>query len=224
MSAADEGSSGGRSGDSAAQGRQRQIRETILNAAHACLVEVGFEHITTRRIAEAAGVNIATLHYYFGSKEALLTEAVKAGILASQRSLLGAIDAAPDAPHALQAGFTKVWELVREQPGRLRFDLVVRGFRNAEARETALGIWNVLENVTCVILERHVKEGGTLAGDLTPELLATHLVSVMDGVILRFALSRDESCARMSLSLILADTLRVMGIEDGRIANEFNRF
>ena len=54
----------------------KNTREEILEAARVVLTQTGYEKITTRRIAEAAHVNIATLHYYFGNKEALLTEAL----------------------------------------------------------------------------------------------------------------------------------------------------
>lgn len=43
-------------------------RMRILRAAEAVFAELGFEGATTRRIAERAGVNLAMLSYYYGSK------------------------------------------------------------------------------------------------------------------------------------------------------------
>lgn len=54
------------------------IRERILNAAAKVYSEVGFRGATTRRIAEEADVNEVTLFRQFGSKSALLHEAVHA--------------------------------------------------------------------------------------------------------------------------------------------------
>jgi len=51
-------------------------RTELLNAAAAVFSQHGFRGSTTRRIAEAAGVNEVTLFRYFGSKEALLQEAI----------------------------------------------------------------------------------------------------------------------------------------------------
>ena len=51
-------------------------RTELLNAAVAVFSQHGFRGSTTRRIAEAAGVNEVTLFRYFGSKEALLQEAI----------------------------------------------------------------------------------------------------------------------------------------------------
>jgi AcrR family transcriptional regulator len=51
--------------------------EALLNAAERLLVEVGYAGITTRRLAEEAGVNHGLVHYYFGSNEALLVRALE---------------------------------------------------------------------------------------------------------------------------------------------------
>lgn len=52
-------------------------RSTILNAAVRVFSQHGFRGSTTRRIADAAEVNEVTIFRYFGSKEALLQEAIR---------------------------------------------------------------------------------------------------------------------------------------------------
>ena len=51
--------------------------EALLDAAEQLLVDVGHAGITTRRLAEAAGVNHGLVHYYFGSNENLLVRALE---------------------------------------------------------------------------------------------------------------------------------------------------
>jgi AcrR family transcriptional regulator len=51
--------------------------EALLDAAERLLVDVGYAGITTRRLAEAAGVNHGLVHYYFGSNENLLVRALE---------------------------------------------------------------------------------------------------------------------------------------------------
>ena len=51
--------------------------EALLDAAEQLLVDVGYAHITTRRLAEEAGVNHGLVHYYFGSNENLLAQALE---------------------------------------------------------------------------------------------------------------------------------------------------
>jgi AcrR family transcriptional regulator len=51
-------------------------RRDLLAAAYELIAEKGLEGLRTRDIAARAGVNISTLHYYFGTKEALLEAVV----------------------------------------------------------------------------------------------------------------------------------------------------
>ena len=51
--------------------------QALLDAAERLLVDVGHAGITTRRLAEEAGVNHGLVHYYFGSVETLLVRALE---------------------------------------------------------------------------------------------------------------------------------------------------
>lgn len=53
-------------------------RERILHATLELINNEGIEHVTIRKITEAAEVNIAAVNYYFGSKENVINEALKA--------------------------------------------------------------------------------------------------------------------------------------------------
>ncbi len=56
----------------------RETAETaLLDAAERLLIAVGHAGITTRRLAEEAGVNQGLVHYYFGSNENLLLRALE---------------------------------------------------------------------------------------------------------------------------------------------------
>jgi AcrR family transcriptional regulator len=66
--------------------------EALLDAAERLLVDVGYAGISTRRLAEEAGVNHGLVHYYFGSIENLLVRALERftdELIARQRELYG---------------------------------------------------------------------------------------------------------------------------------------
>ncbi|MFG1796534.1 TetR/AcrR family transcriptional regulator [Nocardia sp. NPDC049149] len=56
------------------QERSRERVERILEAAAALLTEGGTAAVTTREVAERAGVSVATLYQFFTNREALLEE------------------------------------------------------------------------------------------------------------------------------------------------------
>jgi len=51
-------------------------REDLLESARRCIVEKGYARTTARDIAGGAGVSLAAIGYHFGSKEALMAEAL----------------------------------------------------------------------------------------------------------------------------------------------------
>lgn len=59
-------------------GASAPTRERILSAALEIAGKEGFRALTTRRVAERAGVRLGLIHYHFGSKAALAAETEEA--------------------------------------------------------------------------------------------------------------------------------------------------
>jgi AcrR family transcriptional regulator len=55
---------------------QGERRRALVAAAYQRIASGGFEGLRTRDVAAEAGVNIATLHYYFPTKEALIRNVI----------------------------------------------------------------------------------------------------------------------------------------------------
>jgi AcrR family transcriptional regulator len=51
--------------------------DALIDAAERLLVDIGYSGITTRRLAEEAGVNHGLVHYYFGSIENVLVRTLE---------------------------------------------------------------------------------------------------------------------------------------------------
>ena len=69
----------------------------LLDAAERLLVELGYSGITTRRLAEEAGLNHGLVHYYFGSIENVFVRTLERfteRLIARQREMY----ASPDVP------------------------------------------------------------------------------------------------------------------------------
>ena len=67
----------GGSGDERAKTARSAAEDALLDAAERLLVEVGYAGITTRKLAEEAGVNHGLVHYYFGSIENVLVRTLE---------------------------------------------------------------------------------------------------------------------------------------------------
>jgi AcrR family transcriptional regulator len=106
--------------DSAISPSRARAVEAFLDAAERLLIEVGHAGITTRRLATEAGLNQGLVHYYFGSLDEVLLQALQrftARLIERQRSLYGAdvpfIDKWRRAMEYLEqdlaAGYPKIW-------------------------------------------------------------------------------------------------------------------
>jgi AcrR family transcriptional regulator len=101
-------------------GPRELARTALLDAAERLLIEEGHAGITTRKVAAKAGVNHGLVHYYFGSIEELLFQAMERyteRLLDRQRALY-AVDlpfiekwrqAMRFIDEDLEAGYPKIW-------------------------------------------------------------------------------------------------------------------
>jgi AcrR family transcriptional regulator len=106
----------------------------LFDAAERLLVEVGYAGITTRRLAEEAGVNHGLVHYYFGSNENLLVQMLErftARLIARQEEL-----------YESDASFVEKWRtamrhLVSDDVAyeKVWLELQAMGWNNTELRE-----------------------------------------------------------------------------------------
>lgn len=81
------------------------------------MISEGVYHATTRKIAEAAGVNVATLHYHFHDKEEIILS-VMAVLASNYRGRLDERFSAPQTLHDRIAdllGF--IWQEIESAPG-----------------------------------------------------------------------------------------------------------
>ncbi|MEP6550575.1 MAG: helix-turn-helix domain-containing protein, partial [Gemmatimonadales bacterium] len=102
-------------------------RDEILTAAAEVFAQHGFRGSTTRRIADAAGVNEITIFRQFGSKEALMREAMQ---YLTQSAKLATL---PDFPVDPERELT-VWGESFIQHLRLRSSIIRKTMSEIEER------------------------------------------------------------------------------------------
>src|ERR1044072_6899904 len=112
--------------------------EALLDAAEQLLVDVGYARITTRRVAEEAGVNHGLVHYYFGSNENLMVQALERfteRLIVRQRELYAA-----DMPF-VEKWRTAMRYLVSEDVTyeKVWLELQALGWNNPDVRERLAG-------------------------------------------------------------------------------------
>jgi AcrR family transcriptional regulator len=151
-------------------------RQALVEVAFHQIAERGFEGLRTREVAAGAGVNIATLHYYFPTKEALI-RGVVARAMGRFRSTL-APHGSPD--DQLLNHLRSVRALMRKEPevGVVMGELALRSTRDASLarimRET-----NDAWHRTLRGLLRRAASSGQLSSDLDSDEAASLIVTTL---------------------------------------------
>lgn len=94
-------------------------REKLLSAARRCLEERGYARTTSRDLVAVSGTNLASIGYHFGSKEALLNEAMM-GAFAEYTGKLLALASPPAGQADPLDRIRQSWIVMVEQFAQLR--------------------------------------------------------------------------------------------------------
>ena len=168
----------------AAPSHRASADEALLDAAERLLVEVGHAGITTRRLAEEAGVNHGLVHYYFGSMENLLVRVLERfteRLTARQRAMY----ADPDRP------FVEKWrQAMRYLVGddveyeKVWLELQALAWNHAELRDEVArvnGEWRAV--LTEAFADPHARYGVAMP----LEALVSLVITFNEGIMLERA-------------------------------------
>jgi AcrR family transcriptional regulator len=155
--------------------------DALLDAAERLLVEAGYAGVTTRRLAEEAGVNNGLVHYYFGSLENVMVRALERfteRLIARQRAMY----ADPDVPF-IEKWRTAMRFLVSEDVAyeKVWYELQALAWNRPELREPVdrvQGEWRAV--LTEAFAEPHERYGIEMPLDA----LVSLVVTFNEGIIL----------------------------------------
>src|ERR1700691_279218 len=126
-----------RAAASAGYRKGEETRQRILDVALKAFGDVSYKAATTRRIAEAAGVSLPTLQYYFGDKEGLYRAGGEAIVDRFRRHTRGAAAAAAEAMKdgAVETARLHLKAVIRALAGFLVGSREAEGWAQFVARE-----------------------------------------------------------------------------------------
>lgn len=167
---------------SPAAARGREVRQRLLAAAVELIPERGWTAVSTRVLAERAGVTPSVVHYHFPSLSALLNEAV-VGLI---QEVLAELDAVLDTAHtpagAVEAMLASADQYTGADPmSLLAIEAYLAATRDEQLREQIGGV-----------VEEFRRRFGRWLGERrvpAPEETAAVLVAAVDGLLLHRGLS-----------------------------------
>ena len=156
-------------------------RQELVLAAYREIAEHGFEGLRTREVAAEVGVNIATLHYYFPTKESLI-QAVLEHAMDRFRTTL----APRGSPSDLLRNYLRaVRKLMLDEPelGAVMAELALRSVRDRSTGKIMNAMYDTWHLAVRGLLRRAVKEGG-LRPELDTDAVAALIVATLTSMTL----------------------------------------
>jgi AcrR family transcriptional regulator len=156
-------------------------RSALAEAAFRRLAAGGFEGLRTRDVAADAGVNIATLHYYFPTKEALVRSVIGRAVQRFQATL-----PREGSPVAQLRGHLRALALLLEEDPQLwavMGELGLRAPRDADLAHTLRQTDAFWRRTLRDLIDR-ARAAGDLDPGLDAEEAATLLIAAVKGLSL----------------------------------------
>ena len=187
--------------DSTSVQSARPTRQLLLDAAAELIAELGWGQVTTRAIAERAGLPHGAVSYHFQGKQELLTEAA---LQAIERLFplneLAAIKTLEDLLPLIQS-----WLGAPDSTNSVGADVLLEAMREAKRnlmlrRRLAM----ILSDYRQVVAElAHAEQlRGAVRAAPTPLALATLIAAVGDGLLLHLMLDPELNAADAAAALL----------------------
>ncbi|HET9410432.1 MAG TPA: TetR/AcrR family transcriptional regulator [Candidatus Dormibacteraeota bacterium] len=168
-------------------------RSALVLAAYRQIAARGFEGLRTREVAAEVGVNIATLHYYFPTKEKLIEGVVGHAMQRFQSTLEPHGTSADQLRNYLRA----VRRLVQDEPelGAVMGELMLRSSRDPALAGTMQQMYEVWHRTVRGLLKRAAREGH-VRPDVDSDEVAAIIVATLTGVSLPSTGGRPDQALR----------------------------
>lgn len=178
--------------------------QQVLNAAREVLLESGFAALSTRKVAERAGVPLSQIHYHFGSKDQLILSLLRQQDepLVERQSSMFALDvplavrwgrACDYLDDDLESGYVRVLQ-----------EMMAAGWSSEDVREAMHEIYDGWTRAHVDVVEGARAEGTDFWSFTTPEIVAL-IQAVFLGAESMLLLGRESD------ALPIRQALRRMG-------------
>ncbi len=167
--------------------------QRIIDAMRQSVARRGTAGSTFDRVSREAGVSRGLLHYYFGTKEQLLVEAVRRDCELRLERLQRRLSKAATADDFIDLMGQNLRETVSEDPDfvTLLFELFTMSRRNPDIAVEYAGLVRRTREQVAAMLDAAQRDG-VLRLHAEPEAVADLLFSIGDGFALRMLIEPDR--------------------------------
>jgi AcrR family transcriptional regulator len=174
-----------------------QRRGQIIEALFQCLAEKGHESVTVKDIAKKAGLHYGVIHYYFKSKDDIVSALADSIVLKYDRRLSEHTRAIQSSSKKIEAALDFLVDefIFNRRLNRVFYNFVQMAFENKTVRSALRRQLRTYRRSVAEVIEEGLRSGEIEVSDT--EQSASLIVSLIEGMALQWAiepraLKRDE--------------------------------
>lgn len=175
---------------------RKEVRERLLAGAVNCLQEKGYARTTARDLVAASGTNLASIGYHFGSKDALLNEAIvacfEAWTVRTEKAIFASELGTPR--ELLERAMAAMVDVFGEMRPMLMG--CVEGYpvalREEALRARLADSYRQAREAGVAMLRRAADEMGVEL-PVAPEVLVSVVIAISDGLMIQWLLDPDST-------------------------------
>lgn len=190
-------------------------REALLSGARRCLQERGYARTTARDLVAASGTNLGSIGYHFGSKEALLNEAIAVAFEEWTDELVDMAFADPEATpmQRVRSSWIRMVDSFEDNRALLVafVEALAQAERSPELRVQLAACYERLRTTIATMIET----SNPALDAATARLVASYHIAVCDGLIVQWLLDPSRAPQGRELVDALSSTLTVALPSDG---------
>ncbi len=178
-------------------------RAKLIAGAMEVLCKNGVSGTTTRKIADASGQRLATMHYHFKDKDALLFAVLDEVALILNRHLEAELKPAPNLTERVETLIRAVWQLMTRTRDLqiLQFEMTFYAVRSRDAAGLAEKQYKGLLE----LYERFLNSPETSPSEVAKIRRLTHfVVAGLDGILVQELAYPDAKRSEESINCLIA--------------------
>lgn len=166
-------------------------KKSILDAAERCIISQGIEGVTMRAIASEAGINLASLHYYFENKENLLTSLLGQKFMEYGSAFSASLHEADTPAQQITSAVNHLKKTILEDKSTyiLLLEYLPNASRNPRIHELLRASYADFRASLKFLLDGALKERGKSGVDTA--ILSSFILSLIDGMWIQLFLDED---------------------------------
>jgi len=183
-----------------------QRREQIIEALFDCLADKGHESITVKDIASRANLHYGVIHYYFKSKEDIVSAMADSIIAKYEQLLVDRIQPIPSASEKLRVAIDFLVEefIFNRRLNRVFYNLVQMAYERKAIRAALQKQLRAYRGHISEVISEGIEDGEFVRRDTAQT--ASLMVALVEGMALQWVIN-PKTLNQSEVRAMIADTI-----------------